>query len=379
MAVARGESVQNFGAFAVAFSIYILVTGLSRTSITDSHLALPQSQDLLKRSAGQISLIAAVPAAITILAGLVLRSEYIVVIGFSLHGLALYDYVKTVSIGVGNPVRALAQESIWTLLTSGAVISALVGLISPIATFTVWSLTGALIGYAQLRLLDCSPTPRWGVRQKDTRLAVSFGLEYIAGSGTAQFTTLMLGGAVGTAILGALRGAGTVFGPVTLVIGTIRSLLIPHLSRARNARGVNEGYVAVKTTSQMLLFVIPVAIAVTFIPKPLGQTLLGASWQFAEPVLPMIAAELIFATSATSALAGHRAHFAGRRTLTLRAILAPVRMSSVVGSGITFGASGAALAMAAMALLESVVWWTSYLLLIVRATRRARPDGAQEI
>ena len=364
IAIAREGSVSEFGAYSIAFSMYLLVTGAVRASVTEAILAEEQSPELLQRAARRVSCMGAILSAAIVTIGVVFGFNYLIVIGVALHGLTIYDFIKVVNIAAGSPSRTLAQELIWTAASAAAVSLALLGVLSPLLVFLAWSVIGALIGYVHLHLIGCSVLPGWDTSRTDSRASMSFGLEFLAGAGIAQLTIAVLGGAAGTAVVGALRGAGTVLAPLSLIVGTARPLLIPHLGRGRDA-GVSEQLIGtLKAALVMISIVAPLAILVTLIPDVVGQALLGESWRFAEPVLPAVACEFVLAAAVAPAFAGHRVHVAGRRALIIRAVLAPVHIGAIVGAGVSYGAIGAALAMVAMAVLQVGTWWTSYIMLV---------------
>ncbi|HET9518173.1 MAG TPA: hypothetical protein VFO77_10635 [Actinoplanes sp.] len=364
LAVARTGSVLDLGAFAVAFSVYALVAGLAQAAVTETVLASAPDRETLRNSARRVVSIGLFSSAGVILVGAVLRLPYLVIVGLALPGMLLYDYVKTISLGISQPGRAFAQETVWTTVTLVALWLGLSHALSAMAVFVVWAASGSVIGIVGAACVGYLVPPGWRVRSRETRLAVSFGLDFLAGTGSAQIATTLLAGMAGVAVVGALRAGGTALGPVTLLMGTARPLLIPFLARTKEAASGARVRAAVFSTAILLCAVIPLAGGVVVVPDVLGTAFLGDNWRAAQPLLAALAFELVFATATAVAFAGHRVQRAGMRTLLIRSVLAPLRVVGVVGAGMLFGAKGAATAMALMALIGLMVWWASYLSLV---------------
>lgn len=372
--VARSGALGELGQFALAFSVYVLVTGLARATVTESVLgqAQPQDRHLFRQSAQRVSLVAVLAAILVVAVGLSSGSGYLWTIGLALPGLVLYDYLKVFGLGVTDPKRVLAHEVIWTVASGIGAALGLAGVASALTVFMVWAGSGALVGYAGAALLRCTLLPGWPVGRAETRNGLAFGLHFLVGSGTAQLATAILAGVAGTAVVGALGGARTALGPITLLIGASSSLLIPYLARTRHAGAGVRLRSAAAITGAITLFVGPLAVALPALPDVVGRALLGANWEFARPLLPALAFESVFMVAAMVAFAGHRIEQAATRTLVLGATLGPIRIVAVVGAGHLFGAPGAAWAMAALALCSAGGWWWSYLALL-RGQRQDEP------
>jgi hypothetical protein len=358
--VARGESIDGLGAFALAFSAYALVVGLSRAAVTESALALPSAPGRYARSAGRVLMIGMVASALILAAGLTFGNGYLTLVALALPGLAAYDYVKTVSLGAENPTWALVQETVWLSLTVVVAIPGLLGGAPALFVFGAWAVSGSCIGLVCVYLRGYHLVPGWGVGRAETRVSLSFGIDFLAGSGSAHLTMAVLTAVCGTAVVGALRGAGTILAPVALVVSTARPLVIPLLARASTAQAGARARTAVSLTVGLVVVVSVIATALVLLPDPVGRILVGDNWRFAKPLLPAIGGEMVLTAAAVVAFAAHRVERAGNRTLAIRGAVAPVRIATVVGAGALLGAQGAAVALAVMAFLGAVIWWWSY-------------------
>ncbi|MDW5329383.1 hypothetical protein [Plantactinospora sp. KLBMP9567] len=372
--VARGGSLSELGRYSLAFSLYVLVSGLARAMVTESVLADPDRRDPdpFRRSTRRICLLGGAAGVLAGTAGALAGNRYLVVVGLALPGLVLYDYVKAYGLGVADPRRILRYELLWTLASGVGAGLALTGRIGASTAFVVWAGSGALVGYLGAARRRCALLPGWPVGRAETRNALAFGLHFLVGSGTAQLATATLAAVAGTAVVGALGGAKTALGPITLLIGASSALLIPYLARASEAEPRIRLRSAARVAAAIIVLVGPLALVLPALPDLVGRALLGANWEFARPLLPALAVESVFMVATMVASAGHRIERAGARTLLLGAALAPIRVGAIVGAGHLFGAPGAAWAMVGVACCAAAGWWWSYHSLL-RARDRAEP------
>ncbi len=360
VAVARSGSVIDFAQFAVAFSVYVLTIGLCRATVTDSILAGTPDDIRRRLSTQQVLAISGVCAILAVTVGITTQSHYLTILGATLPGLSVYEHIKVVSLGVGNPCSALIQESLWTLSVVMLASSTLYGSSAGITVFSGWAVAGCAIGCLLAARLKYSLRPRWITERSENDQTISFGLQYLAGSGIAQLTTSALAAFAEAVVVAAIRAGGTILAPTTLILTTAKGLLIPYLARFME-QGPCVGFRRALLTSVGLVgLVSPVCVALLYLPDQVGTMLLGASWQHAQPILPALAGELISACITAVAFAAHRVHGAGRRGLVIEAAIAPLRVIAIVWAGHSFGAQGAALAMLFIALAGSGIWWWSY-------------------
>ncbi|MFI7022109.1 hypothetical protein [Micromonospora sp. NPDC049900] len=363
VSVARSESLSRLGQFALAFSIYVLVIGLVRTAVTESVLAAragPARPEIAwgARRACTVAVGSGLLAAAT---GVVVGADYLTVVGLALPGLVVYDYVKAISIGVGGTRVALAQECAWLGCTALAVGAAVVGSVPPVMIFVGWAVSGAVIGVVAALRLRYGVVPGWGLDRAGTRVAASFAAQFLVTTGSAQLALSGLAATAGVAVVGALGAARTVFGPVTLLMTTLSSLIVPYLAQARPETARARMRVAGSVIAVTGGVVLPLVLAVCLLPDDVGRAVLGDNWDAARPLLPLLSVEALLAPVALVAFAGHRVAHAGGRALAIGVVLGPVRIATIVAGGVLFGAGGAAGALAVLALVSAGCWWFSYL------------------
>ncbi|MFF3855563.1 hypothetical protein [Micromonospora sp. NPDC002575] len=360
--VARGESLAGLGQFALAFSLYVLTTGLIRATVTEAVLAEGPAPAPAAINAGvrRACALGAAAAGVVVAAGLAVRSPYLVILGIALCGLVVYDYLRAISLGAGAPWAACVQDVLWTGVTAVVAMAVLLGHLAPVLVFAGWATSGAVVGLLVAVRQGCRPLPGWGLGRAANRSTVHFGLQFLVTSGSAQLALTCLAATAGVGVVGALGAAQTVFGPVALLTATLSALVVPYLGHA----GATTGRARVRTAGPLVLvavgLVAPAALAVCLLPGEVGRTVLGGNWAAARPLLPLLAVEAVLVPAALVAFAGHRVHRAGKRALLLGALLGPVRVMVVVSGGVLLGPTGAAGALAVMAVVSASCWWLSY-------------------
>ncbi|QDY07449.1 hypothetical protein FJK98_09895 [Micromonospora sp. HM134] len=367
--VTRLESIGGVGQFALAFSFYVLGSGLVRSVVTDSTLAAGTGAAPAARRAVLLGTVSGLALGA---AGIAYGSSYLVCAGLALPGLVLYDYTKAIAVGLGAPAGALAQEAAWAAVTGCAALAGLFRLLDAPYVFALWAGGGGFIGVVVAIRRRYMVRPGWRVGRAETRVAVGFGAQFLLTTGSAQLALTALTAFAGTAVVGALSAGRTLLGPVNLVLSTAATLILPHLARSRAESRAVRTRVAVRLTALVAAGVLPMTAAVALLPDAVGTVLLGANWDLARSLLVLLALESLFAVPAAVGFAGLRVEQASRRAILLGVLLGGLRVPVVVVAAVLFGATGAAGALAALALVSAVAWAGSYLLLLRhRATHRA--------
>ncbi|MET8092058.1 hypothetical protein [Micromonospora sp. NPDC005220] len=360
--VTRLESVSGLGQFALAFSFYIVGSGLVRSTVTDT--VLTTGIGVVGSAARRAILLGIVGGALVGAAGAAYGSPYLLFAGLALPGLVLYDYTKAVAVGIGAPSAALAQEIAWAALTGCAVLAGLLRVIDVPYVFALWAFGGGLIGVVVAARCRYALMPGWRVGRAETRVAAGFGAQFLLTTGSAQLALTAVALFAGTAVVGALSAGRTLLGPVNLVLSTAATLILPQLARTRAASDAVRTRAAVRLALLVAAAVLPLTIAVALLPDAVGRELLGANWTVARSLLVLLALESLLTVPATIGFAGLRVEQASRRAIVLGVLLGGLRVPVVVAGAVLFGAPGAAGALVVLALASAVAWGGSYLLLL---------------
>ncbi len=269
----------------------------------------------------------------------------------------------------GSAIRAMVSTSAWSVISLGVSATSLVLPLDSVVVFAAWAITGALLGYVTLLVIGMPRLPGWQRERTDSRAAAIFSADYLVGQGGIHLTTGLLGLLDDARVLGAVRGAGTLLGPMNLIATTASSLMLPYLARDQQDpnRQLRSAVAAVAVQVAVLA---PLLILLQFIPDSVGEQLLGDTWQYAALAILPLSLDSIFSVGTGVAISGHRVNFAGRRTLLLRIGLGIPRPLVILFSAYTWGIGGAAWSMAIFALVSAVGWWWSYYDLSHRAAKQ---------
>ncbi|GAB3611831.1 hypothetical protein GCM10027415_01710 [Humibacter ginsengisoli] len=375
VAIARSSDTWGFGQFSIAMVVYLFAIGLIRAAITETTLAVEPTESSNGRGFRRAALVSIAAAAVLVVVGLIAENAYIVILAVTLNGLVCLDYLRTVEAALYRAQTSLVQGTLWSAVAGAVAVASLFGHFDPLVVFAVWAVSGAFIGYVSALRARLSLAPWWARHAEETRAAWLFSLDYAAGSGGSALSTALLGVTSSATTVGALRGGGTILGPVSLLSTTVRSLIIPYLTRARRVGGRYEFSRAAGIALALAVALGVPAALLCLLPTSVGTVLLGATWHAAAPLLPALAIESVLALVGNIASAGHRSRLAGSRSLALRLSVGIPRPFIVIVAAATMGAPGAAWAMAALAVLNVLIWWTSYWQLS-RATDRGAVPAA---
>lgn len=357
LVIVRQDSLAGVGQFAIAMSAYAISTGAIRSAVSHSVLVDVVDPTLAKRGAAKSSLLGLLAGVAVLFAALLLNLPYLIAVGFAIHGLVIFDYSKTIGQTIGNARVPLLQEVCWKSIAIGGGVLGLFGVISPLVAFIVWAVSGALVGYVFVAVAKVSVFPRWNRGEANTGSSLLFGVDYLAGSGVAQATTWVVAAVAGAGVVGGIRAAGTIMGPINIVISAVEALVLRYLA----VKVDSQLRAAVNLATALGLTVSALSGLVLLIPAPVGVAVFGENWNHARPLLLPLAVELTWAVVTSVAYSGLRSLRAAGRSVIIRFALIPVRLGLIVWSVINFGALGAVWAMALVAMLGAISYWATYI------------------
>lgn len=360
VAIARSASAEEFGFFAVAWAIYLLATGAIRAGVAESALAKGDLSDA-RSSVPAAFVIALVVGIVSASIAIFTAQTFLLIIAVSLPLLTVFEYVRVIEMSLGRASTALFMDISWTL---ASIILFTFGNVWGIrSTFLVagWAAFPAFVIIALL-VIVWRRKDRIDYRFKIRQIRLAYMVDYLMGSGSMQLSMALLPIVSSSTVVGALRGAGTILSPVTLITGTLRPVFIATAGKANRSAPGSQSVLRPYFRANILLVVVSVpfvALAV-LIPDSLGRLLLGDSWETAALVLLPIGIEAIAALLATSAFAGHRVLDAAKRVLVVRAILSVFRIGGVLLGGALYGVVAVAWAMALVSVIGLIVWTVSF-------------------
>ena len=373
LVVAHVLGVNEFGQFAIGFTIVTLVLQLVRQLVsmplvlTTSNLSAGPLRNQARLAVGaSISLGAVLAMGIACMAPLFAKSMAGTLLGLAvaLPGVFTQDTLRFAAFAAGRPSRAALSDAIW-LVAVGASLAALAvsGRATPGMYMAAWGLSGTLAGI--VAMWQSGVWPRlpgamhwtWSHRKTSGLLFVEIAAAY----GSAQIAVLMISGAVGPAAAGALRGAQTLLGPVNVVGMAAISFLIPELVR-RPHLGRRGRMLAAAGVGGFIAFAdLVLGITLLAVPSWVGEALLGSTWSGARQVLlPITLLTLSVALSLGPLAVLQSMGRVGAAALCSIGLFPVMLASTVVGLHVG-GLTSAAYAMAAAQFAVLLAWWPTLL------------------
>lgn len=374
--LARTVSLTEYGAFALAFSVYSLTLSVAGGAAGGVVLIRYSDADRTShvragaRAAGAGILLGALAATVScliaLLAGAPLRGVLLAV-GVLLPALVLQDTWRTVFFSRGTPAQAFANDLLWVVLQASGIAVLLSLEADTVLPFVlVWgaaAVVSALVGSWQNGRWPVFGNVRgWFTDHRE--VSVPYVAEALAAVGSVQLAFVLIAWLGAVEDVGALRAAQTLLGPLNIVGFAASNFAVPEMVRRKLSR---RALVRAAIGLSLLLVVVDASwgAVLLLLPQEVGTALLGDTWDQAREVLPGLIAFacLIGATTGVSAVcrALNRTNIAFQVT----AIVGPlVVVCSAIGV-LLGGATGAALGFAVAGALAVPPSW----MLLARAVR----------
>lgn len=371
---ARASSADGFAAFSMVYIVFTVLLGLAAAFVGQS-VVLEKGEEAevgaAVRSAVTFTAAASTAAGLLLLAtGAVIGGPSglaVLALGAVLPVVLVQDGLRYGFSALRLPHRALAAD----LLRLACVVPALLYQphgSSPARLVLAWGLSAlpaVLLGLALLhRFVRNRPgTPRRYLRRD--HLGRRFLVEFAVGSGSSQLAVLGLGLVASPLVVGALRGATTLFGPLNTLFSSVNAFGPPLLGRAGSRRATVRA--AVVLAAVLALAALGWAAVLYALPDHAGRQLLGATWQSTAALLPATGSQYAVMAAGTCALVTLRV-LSPRATLSVQVVFSLLAVALMLAGYALGGAPGAAWGLAAGSALKALAAWT-------RVTR-TRPEGA---
>lgn len=382
---ARASNPEQFGAFGVAFSIYVLCVAASRFIATH-----PLSIRFADRggeswrhgvaAATGTAVTVAVAFSFVLLCGALVAGgplkPSLALLAAGLPGLVLQDAWRYVAFSAGRGSLALVNDMVWAavlfpilaVLELGA--SVTISLV--LAAWVVSAWVAAIVGLWQFRVLP-KPTRAllWVRVHRD--LVARFMGEFAATAAEAQLALLIVGGAAGLSAVAAIRGGLLVLGPLNVLFMGLGIALI-----SAGARLVSKDltrFVGAMRLIGILSCAVAAGWALTVVLSPdwVKRGLLGASWRHASEVLLPLGVFMAGYGAALGARVGLKSLGAAKRSLTAQVAASIVTLLGALVGVLAAGARGAAWGMATAQVAAVVCWTWNF----SRAVQEAAAEGEE--
>ena len=378
--IARSESAASFGAYGVGFVVYALALGIVR-GMVGQPLAIRESvrtdRDQVCAALSTAVALGAAVGVVVVAAGAVVRGDVggvLLVLGVLLPGLLLQDALRFALFAHARPARAVGIDLVWGVGALALVGGAAASGASVVVLTGAWAIAGvlsALVGLGAEHL-----RPAWRSAGAFVRRHRDIGPrltgEYLAHTGSAQLSILVLGALVGATGVGAIRGAQTLYGPFLTALTGLVTAAIPEGSRlyARIPDRLRRGLASM--SGGLCALAVGWAAVLLSLPDSWGTAVLGDTWTGARDLLLPIGVACVGYAVASGGEAGLRITAAAREALRIRLAVGLLTVGAAVAGGIAGGTEGAVWALAIGPWATALAtWWTLGTVL----SRPARRDG----
>jgi O-antigen/teichoic acid export membrane protein len=234
VAVARTSSPDEFGAFAIVYSIAVLALLALRGAVGETLVVTGRADanDAPPALGAGMSLGLSAGTALAVVGLLLPPGDFrpwLLALGTGLPVLALQDAGRYVGFARQQPAIAIVSDAVWlTLQLIAWTALAILDRSSAPSLLVAWWLAAGLASVVVVRSTG-TPAPISGLRWlgRNRRIASSFAAESLLSSGASQAAVYAVGGAAGLAAAGTLRGTQTLYGPVRAISAGIEAVALP--------------------------------------------------------------------------------------------------------------------------------------------------------
>jgi hypothetical protein len=182
-----------------------------------------------------------------------------------------------------------------------------------------------------------------------------FGSVQSVGQIGVVFVTLAAVTTAGDAAAAGIRGAFTLFGPISTLLSAMPVVFVPHAVRTGNSVGDQWRLLSRTSLATSVLTLVATGI-LTAVPAGLGAAMLGASWQGTFTVMPYIGITCAAMCWLVGVLTFFQSQGASRTVFGLNALHIALQVVACFVAGWVFGSSIAiAIALALCSFVMAVV------------------------
>lgn len=370
--VARSVSVPEFGAYALAFSAYCFILGISRALATEPFAvrftsAGPEQLHRARAAVAGVALLTGVAfLAVALVLSQLLPEEYrllAVCLGASLPGLLVQDSVRQILFCAGRGRSAFNNDLLWAVLmvpAFGCVF--LSGSVNSATLTLAWGAAATLA--AIVGCFQCRVVPGVGLIKSwlnsQRALWAPFLVEGAAINGSQQIVFFAIGAFVGLSGVGEMKLALVLLGPVNVLVQGLGVVAVPEAARAIAVGRSRFLRVTSVFSLAVALGALLWGLTVLLLPASWGAALVGQGWLTAAVlVLPLLLVQ-VFNGAKTGAAVGLRGMGAARRSMWTRMATSSLVVVFSVAGAASAGVQGAAWGLVVAAFLNAVLWYLQF-------------------
>ncbi|MEV7710231.1 hypothetical protein [Streptomyces sp. NPDC088270] len=361
---ARLSTVADFARFSAVYLVFTVLLGVFG-AYTGQPLVLRRggSEEVRGacRSAVAFTLLAAAVLG-TLLGGVCLplpgaTARALTALGLVLPVVLGQDTMRYAFSTLHLPHLALAGDTLRLVCVLGALAAQPHGV--PAARLVlVWGLSTlpALLLSAALLHRRVAGTPlRLKALLRRGHLGRRFVVEFAVGNATGQLSVLGLGTVGNPLVVGALRGATTLFGPLNVLFTSATGFGPPLLGRLADER--RRVRAAATLAAVLAATAAAWAAALALLPEPVGRRLLGDTWPTAAALLPATGSQYAAMAAGTCGLLALRV-LDPRTTLAIQVVFSLAAVAFLTGGYVLGGVPGAAWGLCLGSVCKAVATWT---------------------
>lgn len=367
-AAAKFGTREDFGAFSVGLTIYVLALWVARSVIAEPYvIRLTARREDEQRAAASQAVTAA--AGLGALAGALVAAGGLmagtargvfVAFGVFLPVLLVQDTYRFVLFASRRPQAAAGADGVWlAVCVAGIAVGG-----SDLSVTAIAALFGAGAAAGTLtaaRLARVSPGIRlpgaWLRRYRE--LASSFLMELFAVNGMPAVTLLVIALFADLTVMGALRAGLLLVSPVTVVVAGVFLLGAPEAVRARRRGRRSLVKLLLVLGAATSLMVLIWSGLVALLPARSGRMVLGENWGPGRALLLAMTVQTVANCVVLAGSTGLRTLEGVGRSLKLRALAAPVFLAGGVAGNYLAGAEGSAIGIAAGSCVSALLTWAT--------------------
>ncbi|MFD5136744.1 hypothetical protein ACFWMX_10940 [Streptomyces sp. NPDC058378] len=364
VAAARLSTVADFARFSAVYLVFTVLLGVSG-AYTGQPLVLRRGggADTLGACRSAVVLTLGASAAL----GALLAAVCLFVPGSTARALLALGLVLPVVLGqdalryafstLQRPQLALTSDTVRLGCVLGALAAQEYGA-APARLIAVWGLSALpalLLSAALLHRATAGAPLLLRPMLRRGHLGQRFTVEFGVGNATSQLSVLGLGAVGNPLLVGALRGATTLFGPLNVLYTSATSFGPPLLGRIDDERRrvrATAGLAAVLAATAALW-----AVALALLPDGAGRQLLGDTWPTAAALLPATGSQYAAMAVGTCGLLALRM-LDPRTTLSIQVVFSLTAVALMAGGYALGGVPGAAWGLALGSLCKAAATWT---------------------
>ena len=370
VAVARTVGPVEFGAFSLAFAVYLVCVVIARALSTAALTIRYSGADTIAwrnataAAAGAAVVVGLVGGVLVLVVATAIggaSGPVLQILAIGLAPLLLQDAWRYALFAVGRARAAFMTDLVWLLgfAASFGLVTMVLGEPSVGALVAAWVAGGAAGAVLGAFLCGTAPKPlrtlAWWKKHRE--IVTNLTAENLLVSGGLPLTLIGVTAISGLATAGALRAGQVLMNMIHVPSYGMSMFAIPEAVRLRR-----RSRSAVLTLSALIGAILAMlALAwggiLLLLPLDAGRALLGDTWATARDVILPLSLLTAALGVQSGAKVGLRAYALTRRSLYARFVTSALMVAGGLGGAAAGGAQGAAWGIASGVAIGTVLWW----------------------